>query len=88
MTALLAAMAGHVYSVEIHSDLSAGAAAKLAAHGIDNVTLEVGDAALGWKRHAPYDAILLTGSLPVSRSPARASSPRPVGCWLSSATRR
>ncbi len=65
MTALLAALAGHVYSVEIHPDLSAGAAAKLAAHGIDNVTLEVGDAALGWKRHAPYDAILLTGSVPV-----------------------
>jgi protein-L-isoaspartate(D-aspartate) O-methyltransferase len=65
ITALLAALAGHVYSVEIHPDLSAGATAKLAAHGIDNVTLEVGDAALGWKRHAPYDAILLTGSVPM-----------------------
>ena len=65
MTALLASLAAHVYSVEIHSDLSAGAAAKLAARGIDNVTLEVGDAALGWKRHAPYDAIIFTGSLPV-----------------------
>jgi protein-L-isoaspartate(D-aspartate) O-methyltransferase len=65
MTALLAALAGHVYSVELHADLSSGAAAKLAAHGIDNVTLEVGDAALGWKRHAPYDAILLTGSVPM-----------------------
>ncbi len=69
MTALLAALAGHVYSVEIHPDLSASAAAKLAAHGIDNVTLEVGDAALGWKRHAPYDAIVLTGSVPVSPLP-------------------
>jgi protein-L-isoaspartate(D-aspartate) O-methyltransferase len=66
MTALLAALAGHVYSVEIYSDLSAGAAAKLAAHGIDNVTLEVGDAAVGWKRHIPYDAIVFTGSLPVN----------------------
>ncbi len=64
-TALLAALAGLVYSVEIHPDLSAGAAARLAAHGIENVTLEVGDAAQGWKRHAPYDAILLTGSLPI-----------------------
>jgi len=27
--------------------------------------LEVGDAAQGWSRHAPYDAILLTGSVPV-----------------------
>jgi protein-L-isoaspartate(D-aspartate) O-methyltransferase len=66
MTALLAALAAHVYSVEIYSDLSVGAAAMLAAHGIENVTLEVGDAALGWKRHAPYDAIVFTGSLPVS----------------------
>lgn len=65
VTALLAALSGHVYSVEIHPDLSAGAAARLAAHGIENVTLEVGDAAQGWKRHAPYDAILLTGSLPI-----------------------
>src|SRR5215813_10376622 len=42
MTALLAALAEHVYSVEIHPELSAGAAAKLAARAIDNVTLEVG----------------------------------------------
>jgi protein-L-isoaspartate(D-aspartate) O-methyltransferase len=70
-TALLAALAGHVYSVEIHPDLSAGAAAKLAAHGIANVTLEVGDAALGWSRHAPYDAILLTGSVPLLPAPLR-----------------
>jgi protein-L-isoaspartate(D-aspartate) O-methyltransferase len=65
VTALLGTLAGLVYSVEIHPDLSAGAAARLAAHGIENVTLEVGDAAQGWKRHAPYDAILLTGSLPI-----------------------
>jgi protein-L-isoaspartate(D-aspartate) O-methyltransferase len=71
MTALLAALAGHVYSVEIHPDLSASAAAKLAAHGIANVTLEVGDAALGWTRHAPYDAILLTGSVPLLPAPLR-----------------
>jgi protein-L-isoaspartate(D-aspartate) O-methyltransferase len=65
MTALLAHLAGHVYSVELHPDFSAAATAKLAAQGIANVTLEVGDAAQGWSRHAPYDAILLTGSVPV-----------------------
>ena len=65
MTALLASLAGHVYSVELHQDFSAAAAGKLAAHGIVNVTLEVADAAQGWSRHAPYDAILLTGSVPV-----------------------
>ncbi len=64
-TALLAALASHVYSVELHPELSAAAAGKLASHGIPNVTLEVGDGARGWSRHAPYDAILLTGSVPV-----------------------
>lgn len=70
-TAVLAALAGHVYSVEIHPDLSEAAAAKLAAHGIANVTLEAADAALGWTRHAPYDAILLTGSVPLLPAPLR-----------------
>jgi protein-L-isoaspartate(D-aspartate) O-methyltransferase len=68
MTALLAHGAAHVYSVELHSDLSAAASAKLAAHGVRDVTLEVGDAATGWSRHAPYDAIVLTGSVPILAS--------------------
>ena len=29
------------------------------------MTLETGDAARGWDRHAPYDVIVLTGSVPV-----------------------
>lgn len=65
MTALLARRGAHVYSVEIIPDFGAQAAAKLKAHDIDNVTLEVGDAARGWDRHAPYDVIVLTGSVPV-----------------------
>jgi len=32
---------------------------------VRNVSLEVGDAGRGWSRHAPYDAILLTGSVPI-----------------------
>lgn len=65
MTALLAKRGAHVYSVEIIPEFSAQAAAKLKAHDIDSVTLEVGDAARGWDRHAPYDVIVLTGSVPV-----------------------
>src|SRR3990172_12113935 len=65
MTALLAKRGGHVTSVEIIPEFSAQAAARLAAHGITNVTLEIGDDARGWDRHAPYDAIVLTGSVPV-----------------------
>lgn len=65
MTALLAHAAWHVYSVEIIPELKAQAEERLKAHGIANVTLEVGDAAAGWPRHAPYDVIVLTGSVPL-----------------------
>jgi len=64
LTALLAKLAKQVVSVDIFADLSAKAAEKLAKHGIQNVTLEVGDAASGWGSTA-YDVIAITGSLPV-----------------------
>jgi len=64
MTALLAALAGRVCSVELHEDFVEAAAGRLKRLGIGNATVEVGDGHLGWARHAPYDAILLTGSVP------------------------
>ncbi|GAB1232637.1 protein-L-isoaspartate O-methyltransferase [Ferrigenium sp. UT4] len=64
LTALLARMAAQVTSVEIEPELSAQAARNLATHHIDNVNLQVGDAAQGWGE-AEYDAIVLTGSTPV-----------------------
>jgi len=72
MTALLSQRAAHVYSVELHADLSAEAGSRLALHGVRNVTLEVGDAARGWSKHAPYDAIVLTGSVPMLAAPLKA----------------
>lgn len=65
VTAVLAEMARHVYSVEINQNLSEEARRKLQDHDVVNATLEVGDAAQGWDRHAPYDAIAVTGSLPL-----------------------
>lgn len=65
VTALLAGLATYVYSVEIIPELAEQAKQKLSAHGIQNATVEVGDAARGWPSHAPYDAILVTGSLPL-----------------------
>jgi protein-L-isoaspartate(D-aspartate) O-methyltransferase len=65
MTALLASFGNHVYSVDIVPEFTHSAAARLAAHGVGNVTLETGDAARGWDKHAPYDVIVLTGSVPV-----------------------
>lgn len=65
MTALLASLGSHVYSVDILSEFTQAAGARLASHRVANVTLDTGDAARGWSRHAPYDAIVLTGSVPV-----------------------
>lgn len=65
VTYLLARLVRHVHSVEIVPEFKISAEQKLAAHGARNVTLDVGDAARGWERHAPYDVIAITGSLPL-----------------------
>jgi protein-L-isoaspartate(D-aspartate) O-methyltransferase len=65
MTALLASLGKHVYSVELHSELQLEAKQRLASHDIANVTLESGDAAQAWDAHAPYDVIVITGSMPL-----------------------
>jgi protein-L-isoaspartate(D-aspartate) O-methyltransferase len=63
--ALLAHRAQYVYSVEINPRLAATGAANLSRYGVENVTVEEGDGALGWERHGPYDMIILTGSVPM-----------------------
>jgi protein-L-isoaspartate(D-aspartate) O-methyltransferase len=78
MTALLASLANHVYSVDIQPEFTRNATAQLAKHGILNVTLESGDAARGWRGNEPYDAIVLTGSVPVLPEAFRTSL-RPGG---------
>lgn len=72
VTALLAALTAQVHSVEIIPELAEQATRKLAANGIKNATVEIGDAARGWPPHAPYDAILVTGSLPLLPDSLRA----------------
>lgn len=64
-TALLARCARHVHSIEIHANLSKLAKDNLAKLHIRNITLEVGNAANGWATNAPYDVIVLTGSVPI-----------------------
>ena len=65
MTWLLAQLGAKVHSVEIRAEFTDRASGRLAAHGARNVELEVGDGARGWDKHAPYDVILVTGSLPM-----------------------
>lgn len=65
LTALLASLAGDVCSVEIYPEFMKEAEVRLEAHGFDNIRFEAGDASQGWEKHAPYDVIVVTGSLPV-----------------------
>jgi len=62
--ALLAANADHVYTVEIDPELVQLARNNLARNGVNNVTVEEGDASLGWYTKAPYDVIVVSGGLP------------------------
>lgn len=69
MAALLAHKSRHVTSVEIEPELKALAEKNLAANGIVNVKVELGDGARGWagagNDGAPYDVIVISGGLPV-----------------------
>jgi protein-L-isoaspartate(D-aspartate) O-methyltransferase len=55
--AVLAQLAGHVWSIERHARLSRRAARNLAAAGVENVTLVVGDGTRGLPQSAPFDAV-------------------------------
>lgn len=63
-TALLSRLAGRVISVEINPRLAEFGKGNLVAEGVDNATVIIGDAAGGRHQTAPYDAIVLTGSVP------------------------
>ncbi len=63
LTALLAALAAQVYSIEIFPDMLKTAGKMLNGKGITNITLEEGDGVNGWPDHAPYDVIVVTGSV-------------------------
>jgi len=64
VTALLCSLARTVVSIEIIPEFTAAARIRLEAADFGNATLDVADAAKGWEQAAPYDAILLTGSVP------------------------
>ncbi len=63
-TALLAHLAGHVYSVERLRELSARARTVLDGLRLPNIALLVGDGTIGWARYAPYDAVLVAAAAP------------------------
>ena len=63
-TALLAMLCDAVFSVERIVALAQRARDTLAAAGIRNVTVLVGDGTLGWRPFAPYDGILVAAASP------------------------
>jgi protein-L-isoaspartate(D-aspartate) O-methyltransferase len=65
LAALLAYKGRHVTAVEIDPVLKELAEKNLAKAGVSNVTVELGNAAEGWAAKAPYDVIVVAGSLPV-----------------------
>ena len=65
LTALLASLSQHVFSVDSIGEFVTQAQQKMLAHQLGNVTIEQGDAAKGWDAHGPYDVIAITGSLPL-----------------------
>lgn len=62
--AVLAEIAGEVYTVERIGQLAEKAASVLDQLGYSNVHLLHGDGTRGWKEHAPYDAIVVAAGGP------------------------
>ena len=61
-TAILAELAHQVFSVELIEALAEQAARRLARHGRSTVRIKVGNGALGWSEHAPFDKVIVTAA--------------------------
>lgn len=62
--AVLAELAGTVFSIEIVEKLGREAAATLRELGYSNVRTRIGDGYQGWPEEAPFDAIMVTAAAP------------------------
>jgi protein-L-isoaspartate(D-aspartate) O-methyltransferase len=63
-TAILAELAGEVYTVERSPKLLEKAQKLLKELGYQNIHYRLGDGTKGWAEHAPYDRIIASGSVP------------------------
>jgi protein-L-isoaspartate(D-aspartate) O-methyltransferase len=77
--AVLARLARHVYSIEVHEALSRQAEANLRAAGVENVTLTVGDGSRGLPAYAPYQAINVAAAAGGAIPPALTEQLAPGG---------
>jgi len=60
--AVLAQLAGTVYTIEIVEPLARSSAALLEKLGYENVEVRHGDGYQGWPEHAPFDRIIVTAA--------------------------
>src|SRR6476660_5255140 len=60
--AVLAELAGKVYSVEIIEELAQRAVQRLKREGYANVEVRVGNGYFGWPEHAPLDKVIVTAA--------------------------
>ena len=60
--AVLGALAGRVYTIEIVEALATQARSTLAALGYSNVDVRTGNGYLGWPEQAPFDRIMVTAA--------------------------
>jgi protein-L-isoaspartate(D-aspartate) O-methyltransferase len=70
--AVLAGMAGEVYSIEIVAPLAEEARERMARLGYRNVFVRGGDGYKGWPEAAPFDAIIVTAAAPKIPEPLKA----------------
>ncbi|HEX8722264.1 MAG TPA: protein-L-isoaspartate(D-aspartate) O-methyltransferase [Pyrinomonadaceae bacterium] len=68
-TAVLARVAGQVYSIERIAELARQAQSRIRALGIYNATVKCFDGTMGWSAHAPYDGILVAAGGPEVPAP-------------------
>jgi len=69
--AILAELAGQVWTLERHPELARRAEALLAQQGYANVHVICADGTLGLAEEAPYDAIIVTAAAPRIPAPLR-----------------
>lgn len=62
--AILALLAGRVYTVERIRSLALRARKVLDGIGLLNVNIKIGDGTMGWSEEAPFDAIVVTAGAP------------------------
>jgi len=60
--AILAELAGKVFSIELIEELANHAKRRLSRHGYANIELRIANGYHGWAEHAPFDKVIVTAA--------------------------